>query len=364
MCNLPSVEEVLVAWRECRKGKRSTLAALAFEADLSRNIMQLHRDLCDGSYRIGRSACFVVTHPKPREVWASDFRDRIVHHLIYNRIAPGFIKAFAADSCACIPGRGTLYGARRLEAKVRSVSQNWTVPAHYLKLDFANFFTSIDKRIVAGQLAAKVGCAWTLQLALQVLHHDPRSEVIVQSTPALMALVPPHKSLFKQDAYHGLPIGDLNSQLCANIHLDDLDQFVLHQVRPMGYVRYVDDLVLLHTSPQVLLAAQRRIEAFALDQLGLRLNPRKTILQPVERGVDFVGHVILPHRTCARPLLLANALQKMPATEQPRARRALANSYLGLMRQGSNFQSRRSLVKAARLMGHSHDYNAERIFAK
>ncbi|UGA37890.1 hypothetical protein JOS77_28795 [Chromobacterium haemolyticum] len=144
---------MVAAYFDCRRSKRNTSSALAFEARLERNLFQLYEELEDGSYRPGRSICFVITRPKPREVWAADFRDRIVHHLLYNKVSPRFHASFIADSCACIPGRGTLYAAERLEAKVRSITQNWSRPAYYLKGDLANFFVSIDKQVLHTLLA-------------------------------------------------------------------------------------------------------------------------------------------------------------------------------------------------------------------
>lgn len=161
--------DLVQAYYDCRRSKRNSASALAFEANLERNLSQLHSDLIAGTYRPGRSICFVVTRPKPREVWAADFRDRIVHHLLYNRIGASIEATFIADSCACIPGRGTLYAAQRLESKIRSATQNWARPAHYLKLDLANFFVSIDKQILAGQLEARIRELWWRALALQVL---------------------------------------------------------------------------------------------------------------------------------------------------------------------------------------------------
>ena len=116
--------ELVQAYYDCRRSKRNSNSALAFEMNLEQNLAELHRDLVTGRYRPGRSICFVVTRPKAREVWAADFRDRIVHHLLYNRIGPRIESSFIADSCACIPGRGTLYAGKRLEAKIRSQTQN------------------------------------------------------------------------------------------------------------------------------------------------------------------------------------------------------------------------------------------------
>jgi len=133
------------AYLDCRRTKRNSASALAFEAQLEHNLLQLHEELASGAYVPGRSICFVITHPKPREVWAARFRDRIVHHLLYNHIAPRFHARFTADSCACIPGRGTLYAARRLEHQVRSQTANWSRPAFYLKADLANVRANLTK---------------------------------------------------------------------------------------------------------------------------------------------------------------------------------------------------------------------------
>lgn len=289
-----TVDELLCAYYDCRRRKRTTTNALRFEANLERNIMALFRELTNGSYRPGTSICFVVTKPKPREVWAADFRDRVVHHLLYNRIADRFHRSFIADSCACIPGRGTLYGTKRLEQKIRSVTQNWSHPAYYLKLDLANFFVSINKHILYGLLANKISEPWVLWLTKIILFHDPRENVQVKGTPDLFTLIPSHKSLFNQPSHLGLPIGNLSSQFFANVYLNSLDQCIKHQIGARHYIRYVDDMVLLHRSPQWLNEAAAEIGKFVSSRLRMNLNPHKTILQPIDRGVDFVGQVIKP----------------------------------------------------------------------
>lgn len=95
------------AYYDCRRTKRNTASALAFEAQLERNLCDLYDELAAGRYRPGRSICFVITRPKPREVWAAEFRDRIAHHFLYNAVGPAIEATFVADSCACIPGRGS-----------------------------------------------------------------------------------------------------------------------------------------------------------------------------------------------------------------------------------------------------------------
>ncbi|MDD0977094.1 RNA-directed DNA polymerase [Pseudomonas sp. TNT2022 ID681] len=319
--------------------------------DLERNLTALHRDLVTGQYRPGRSICFVVTRPKPREVWAADFRDRIVHHLLYNHIGPTIERSFIADSCACIPGRGTLYAARRLEAKIRSQTQNWSRPGFYLKCDLANFFVAIDKRVLARQLEQRVAEPWWQALAEQVLMHDPRDNYDVRSPAHLFNRVPQHKRLTAQPSHLGLPIGNLSSQFFANVYLDALDQFCKHRLGVKHYMRYVDDFVLLHESPQQLNAWKADIEAF-LPVLGARLNPTKTILQPIERGVDFVGHVIKPWRRVTRKRSVAQAMKRTAAVPVEQLRET-ANSYFGLLTQASHSQKNRAaLANLVLLRGH------------
>jgi RNA-directed DNA polymerase len=344
-------EKLARAYLDCRRTKRNSASAIAFEAHLERNLCDLHDELASGAWAPGRSVCFVVTHPRPREVWAAQFRDRIVHHLLYNRIAPRFHAAFTADTCACIPGRGTLYGARRLEHQVRSVTRNWSQSAFYLKGDLANFFVSIDKHVLLAQLQRRVTEPWLMALAETILMHDPRTDVEVRGRPGELALVPPHKSLFNAPADHGLPIGNLSSQFFANVLLDDLDQFVKHRLRAPHYVRYVDDFVLLHPSAQWLRQALQQIEQ-RLAELHLQLNPRKTIVQPVSRGVDFVGHVIKPWRRTTRRRTVTAALQRVASVPAEDVLQT-GNSYLGLMRQASHGHANGAAVaNALRRRGH------------
>jgi hypothetical protein len=168
----------------------------------------------------------------------------------------------------------------------------------------------------------------------------------------LLHLVPPHKSLFNAPADTGLPIGNLSSQFFANVYLDILDQHVKHQVKARHYVRYVDDFILLHESTAWLTAAHADIEAFLPARLGAHLNPRKTVLQPIDRGIDFVGHLIKPWCRRTRPGTVARALartQHMPASDLFES----TNSAFGLLRQATHSHADRArLANAARRRGH------------
>jgi RNA-directed DNA polymerase len=356
--------DLVQAYLDCRRHKRNSASCQAFEAHLERNLCDLNDELTAGAYRPGRSICFVITRPKPREVWAAEFRDRVVHHLLFNHIAERFHRSFSAGSSACIPGRGTLYAARRLEHGVRSITQNWSKPAHYLKCDLSNFFVAIDKARLFERLQRKIHEPWWAWLAEAVLFHDPRENHELRGRKELLRRVPAHKSLFNAPADTGLPIGNLSSQFFANVYLDPLDQFCSHQLRVPHYVRYVDDFLLLHESAEWLGQAHARIRSFLPERVGATLNDSKTIRQPAERGIDFVGHLVRPWRRVTRPRTLRTALNRletMPAAEVYCA----GNSYLGLVRQASHSHTEQAqLARALLKRGHAVDGSMQRIFRR
>lgn len=196
-----------------------------------------------------------------------------------------------------------------------------------------------------------------------MLWHDPREDFEVRSPRHLFNRVPQHKRLTAQPARLGLPIGNLSSQFFANVYLDALDQFVKHQLRCRHYVRYVDDFVLLHESPQQLNAWLAEINAF-LPTLGARLNPSKTILQPVDRGVDFVGHVIKPWRRTTRPRSMAQALRRTAAVPAEDLRET-ANSYFGLLTQASHsHKDRAALARIVIKRGHAVNGDLTKTYPK
>ncbi|NMX92044.1 MULTISPECIES: RNA-directed DNA polymerase [unclassified Pseudomonas] len=356
-------EDLVQAYYDCRCNKRNSASARLFEKDMEISLLELYDDLIAGTYRPGRSICFVVTRPKAREVWAAAFRDRIVHHLLYNHVAPRFYASFIADSCACIPGRGTLYAATRLESKIRSASQNWSKPIFYLKCDLANFFVAIDKAVLRKQLEARITDPWWLALSTQILMHDPREDYETRSPAHLFNRVPQHKRLVAQPAHLGLPIGNLSSQFFANVYLDALDQFAKHRLGAKHYIRYVDDFVFLHESPQQLNQWLAEVEAF-LPRLGAKLNPTKTILQPVDRGVDFVGHVIKPWRRTTRKRSLAQALKRTAAAPDEDLRET-ANSYFGLLSQASHSHAdRAALARVVLKRGNSVNADLTKTYQK
>jgi retron-type reverse transcriptase len=359
-----SFTELTQAYFDCRRNKRNKHTALAFELHLERNLRDLYDELVDGSYQPGLSITFNISRPKPREVWAAAFRDRVVQHLLYNKVSPRFHASFIADSCACIPERGTLYGAERLEAKVRSITQNWSKPTFYLKLDLANFFVSINKNIVRNLLAKKITEPWWMELAETILFHDPRTNYEFHGDPSKLNKVPAHKRLLNQTSNYGLPIGNVWSQFVANVLLNVLDQFCKHQMRIKHYFRYVDDIIILHEDPKLLNNIRVYLEAWLPHYLDLRINPSKTILQPIERGVDFVGQVIKPWHRYTRRRTFNDALHRV-ATAPEEGLFETANSYFGLFRQATHsHHDRARLANVLRKRGFTVNHKLTKIYRK
>lgn len=349
-----TIDAVFDAYFNCRKAKRNSLNQLRFEADLESNLVGLYRDLADGNYKIGRSMAFVVTHPKIREVWAADFRDRVVHHVIYKAVYDRFHRRFIRDSYACIPCRGTHDGLRRVSGFARSITQNWTKPAYFLKADVANFFNSIDRRIVVDLVERRVHEEWLRKLIRDVTLHDPRPGAMMRSPASLFTSVPRHKSLLHAPEHKGLPIGNLTSQFFANLYLNELDQFVKHRLKARYYGRYVDDLVLFHENPDTLNTWYTQMDDFLKAKLGLHLHPNKKHINRADAGIDFTGFIIKPGRTYLRQTSVAKCKQKIRAWElhgspvdSPTLEKVSqsVNSYLGMLRQVNGYKARRYLCQ-------------------
>lgn len=292
-----TIDAVFDAYFDCRRHKRNSINQLRFEADLETNLVTLFRELRDGDYKIGRTLAFVVAYPKIREIWAADFRDRVVHHLIYNAISDRFYRRFVRDTYGCIPGRGVHDGMRRISGFARSITRNWTEPAYAMKIDVANFFNSIDKACLLPLIERRVPEDWLKQLIRQVLFHDPRHNAKFRSSRALFEKVPRHKSLLLAPEGKGLPIGNLTSQFFANVYLNEVDQFVKHGLNAHYYGRYVDDMILFHKNADVLNSWYDEIDGFLKEKLEIRLYPNKKWLNRADSGINFVGFIIKPGRT-------------------------------------------------------------------
>lgn len=362
----PTPEDVFYAYYDCRRQKRNSWSALRFEERLERNVMQLYRELRDGTWEPTRMSCFVVTHPKPREIWASEFRDRVVQCVFYNRWRERFHNSLIHDTYACIPGRGALMGAYRIAKMMRQVSQNYQKEAFVLKADFANFFVSIDKKILESILFQKVTGEWDRWLCRKILWTDVKAKALIKSSRSLLKLVPPHKSLFCSESHKGLPIGNLTSQFFANIYLNELDQYVKHHLKVRHYGRYVDDIVMFGESGQELRDKLELLNVFAHERLDIAFHPKKTYVNKVEHGVNFVGYIILPYRRYLRRSIISNLMQKLenPTFMAEADVPASVNSYLGMLRHVNGYKARGKVCQRLDWLGYEPDRKRTKVLAR
>lgn len=354
--DLPTISDLFQAYYDCRKSKRNSESALLFEQRLERNLMDLYYELLDGQYYPSASRVFVVEHPKIREVWASEFRDRIVQHMLYNRIADRAHCRYIHDSYACIPGKGTHKAIARMEHFSRSVTQNFTLPGYVLKMDVANFFVSVNRLVVDAQMTPLIPEPWWLDLARTILHRDPVPDAIIRSSPERMRRVPKHKSLFYAPPNTGLPIGALNSQFVANINMNPVDQYAKHVLKLTHYVRYVDDMTVFGTNPSVLASIPAKIDSLMHGSLGLRLHPNKTSINKIEHGFDALGFVIKPYAKYARRSTVQKCFKKVEgmcrAKMDLESVRQVAHSYFGIFSHANAFKEQGRLAMALHAAGY------------
>ena len=311
--------DLYAAYYDARRHKRNTHSQLAFEIELERNMQELYDELRERRYKPGSSVCFIVRDPVQREVFASSFRDRVVHHLYFNYVSPMFERAFIYDSYSCRKGKGTSMGIDRLESQMRRCTRNYTRQAWVMKLDIRGYFMSIDRerlyKAVTGLLEAywhrraaestlrygqRLDKELLLWLTDVIVHKDPLAHCRRKGSPREWEGLPDSKSLFCQPEGRGLPIGDLTSQLFSNVFLNGLDHYVKRSLRIRYYGRYVDDFYMIDPDPARLRAARHAVARY-LDGFGLRLHPAKVVLQPCTYGIQFLGAVLRPFRRYCRP---------------------------------------------------------------
>ena len=345
--NRYTIEDMIRAFVAAAKHKSNKPYVQKFEMMYVYAITTLLDDINSGMYQISPSITFAVTWPKIREVWASDFIDRIVHHLICDDLAAYYHKRFIHTNCACIPGKGTDFAIRYANKYARSITQDWTVPAYALKFDVSNFFVTIDKNILWSILSKDLGeDSLTMQLLKQILFKDPTDHAIIINKQKLKK-VPPHKTLWNTDIAHGLPIGDLPSQLCASgIYMDGLDKFIKHKLKCKYYIRYVDDGIIFDTDIHRLRLISIRINRWLRIHRKLKLSTSKTKIVKVLNGFDFVGAHILPYRIHIRNSTIHKtklAFAKIRRHPTKMSYIASVNSYLGMMMHRNSFNLRKRL---------------------
>ncbi|MEW6115683.1 MAG: reverse transcriptase/maturase family protein [Nitrospirota bacterium] len=259
-------ENIYGAYLKARKCRRYREEILRFSRNVEEELLTLQDELVLGTYRTGQYKRFFVFEPKKREIFALPFRDRVVHHAICTIIEPLFERKFIFDSYGCRTGKGQHAGSSRLVSFLRRAQRVWD-EVYCLKADVSKFFPSVDHEALKGIIRRTIRCKRTLQLI----------DCIIDSAPE----------------EKGIPIGNLTSQLFANIYLNELDYFVKNELQAKFYLRYMDDFVILHNDKKVLHQWMAQVGEFLRERLKLELHA-KTSVFPISRGVDFLGYRTWP----------------------------------------------------------------------
>lgn len=359
-----SYDDLLQAYWDCRRGKGGTHNAVAYEINYETNLLVLRDEINSRSYFPNRSIAFIVTKPVQREIFAADFRDRIVHHWIALRIEPLLEQSFIDESFNCRKNKGTLAGIKYLHEMISDKSKNYTRDCWVLKYDLKGFFMSINRQKVTDKLCRFIedrydgkDKATLTYLCRQVLLNAPEQNCIIKGKRSEWNGLSADKSLFTVPDGYGLPIGNLTSQLIANFLLNDADHY-LKETLGLSIVRYVDDTAIVGCDKAAMLVAMPIIRKYLWESAGARVHPKKFYMQHYTKGVPFIGAVIkreliyLSNRSLGSAYKRLHKFNELVADNPDFAKRNVEyfvqcmNSYLGLTRHFDAYALRRDLIDA------------------
>ncbi len=298
-----SLENLYQAWREFVRGKKHKKDVMDFAFNLSNNIYQLHQDFKNKNYKHSGYQAFNISDPKPRHIHKASVRDRLLHHALYRSLYWHFNQQFIHDSYSCRLGKGTHKALSRFTHLARKASRNHTQTLWILKCDIKKFFASINQDILLKILTKHL----TDQDILNLL------KTVIQSFS------------------HGLPLGNLTSQLLVNIYLNEFDQFVKHQLKVKYYIRYADDFVLMSQDKDYLQNLLTKISYFLGQELKLSLHPHKVSLKTLASGLDFLGWVHFPDYKVLRTVTKRRMLKRIK--DNPKLE--TIQSYVGMLKWGN-----------------------------
>lgn len=316
--DIADIENLLSAWKEFIKGKRSKLDVQAFSFRLMDNLLELNSGLINNTYRHGPYQAFSIHDPKPRNIHKATVRDRLLHHAIYRVLYPFFDKTFIADSYSCRKEKGTHKALNRFTKFGYIVSQNNTRTCWVLKCDIKKFFASIDQEVLLKILDQYILDKNIIRLLQEVIYS-------FQGTA-------PGK---------GLPLGNLTSQLLANIYMHEFDQFAKHKLKAKYYIRYADDFVVFSEDHKRLNILLSQIQTFLLENLKLKLHPDKILTRTLASGVDFLGWAHFHDYRVLRTTTKRHMMKKLEVSNSPEALR----SYLGLLTHGNAHKIRQEIMR-------------------
>jgi RNA-directed DNA polymerase len=351
------------AYYSCRKNKRNTINALAFELNLEENLIALKTEIESGSYKPSSSIAFIVDKPVKREIFAASFRDRVVHHFLIQKMNAVFEPHFIYDSYACRKAKGTHFGIKRIDSFIRKCSKNYTQDCYVLKLDIKGFFMHINKAILYDKIETLFTAKYNgadkklyLNLCKTILFNEPVENAIIKGKRSNWDDLPKDKSLFSAKRGYGLPIGNLTSQVFANVYMSSFDHFIKHQLGIKYYGRYVDDFILVDSNKTYLKGLIPVIASFLKKELHLKLHPKKIYLQHYSKGISYIGGFIKPNRNYVSKRTKGNFYDAIhyqnkllehtinPNNAEKQLFLSSMNSYLGILGHYTSYKLRKLYV--------------------
>lgn len=256
-----SLANVWHSYRAFRQGKKPSRAIIEFEYELLDNIVKLTSELQKGTYKHGPYAHMIVNDNKRRDIAVASVRDRIVHRLLYDYLVSIWDKTFIYDAWSCRQNKGLHAAIERAQLFMRKYPDSWLWRADITKL-----FDSIDKVKMKQLLRRRVSDSKALWLLEETLDSY---------------------CSFEED--RGIPIGNLTSQILANIYLNELDRFIKHELKPYAYLRYGDDWLCFADTKKEMEKIQTQAGAFLSSELKLSLHQKINQVTPVKNGTSYLG---------------------------------------------------------------------------
>lgn len=262
-------DNLMKAHLECQKGKKSRPNVIKFNLKKEEYVKWLYEQLKTRKYRHSCYITFYVYEPKKRKIEAARYIDRVVHRWLFdNFLEPAFLPQMIDNTYACIPHRGMHKCVIDLQNAMRKCKKDFD-EYYILKMDARKYFQSINKDILMKIIERKIKDEDILWLIRQTLYNG-RTEP-------------------------GIPIGNLSSQLFANLYYNEADQFIKHKLKVKYYFRYMDDSVILMKDKSELKKVKLEIEKFIYKNLDLEFNSKTNIFKN-KQGVNFCGYKINEYR--------------------------------------------------------------------
>ncbi len=323
---MTSLEHLFRSWDKFKQGKRKRKDVQCFERYLEDNIFQLHRDLITFQYEHAPYNQFYVNEPKQRHISKAEVRDRLVHQAVFDVLYDFFDKKFIFHSLSSRLRKGTHVGVEQLNVMIKKISRNGTLPCYALKMDIRKFFDTIDHQI--------------LKALLQKNIHDEKALLLIDSVINSFYVT----SYVSGNA--GIPLGNVTSQLFANIYLHELDDFIKQTLREKYYLRYCDDFIILSNKESHLKYLIDHIKEFLTKSLKLELHPKKVTITKLSQGIDFIGSVLFEHHVLTR----TRTKQRMKS----RLMEAFENYFIGKTTAASMDQKLQSYLG---ILAHANQYD-------